>query len=320
MHCIHLINRDSFFCLAAEEYFLKNFNDDIFLLWQCSDTVVIGKHQNALGEIDYKFVTANKINLARRISGGGAVFHDPGNLNFTYIKTVPNSSEINFDIFTQPVINSLARLNLTVTTSGYNNLMLEGRKISGNAQHIYKNRVLHHGTLLFDSNLKNLGLALKAPEKVKYIGKAVKSIRSEVINIADHLNNNWTVNEFINFLIGEQLHDSNSSVYELTRDDYLHISTLADEKFRTWQWNFGYSPAYDFINIASLEGSVLNIKLHVERGLITRSEVTGNIFSDKEFRFLNNLLQGKRHIFEDIKTSLALIKGEVNDELVFSFF
>lgn len=320
MLCINLDNRDPYFCLAAEEYFLKNFSEDIFLLWQSSDTVVIGKHQNALGEIDYRFVTGNDIKLARRISGGGAVYHDSGNLNFTFIKTIQNSSEINFDIFTQPVIDTLAKLNLKVISSGYNNLMAEGRKISGNAQHIYKNRVLHHGTLLFNSDLKNLGLSLKAADKARYFSKGVKSIRSEVVNIADHLHNKWNINDFRNFLIKEQLQKRNSVIYELTQNDNLAVNNLADKKFRTWEWNYGYSPAYDFVNEVSVGGFELNIKLHVEKGIIIRSEVKGEYFSVQESAYLENHLQGKRHYFEAIKSVLQSIRGEVTDDLVFSFF
>lgn len=320
MLCIHIKNQDACFCLAAEEYFLKYFEDDIFILWQSSDTVVIGKHQNALAEVDYKFITTNNIALARRISGGGAVFHDPGNLNFTYIKTVPKNSEINFDMFTRVIIDSLSKLNLKITTSGFNNLLLKEKKISGNAQHIYKNRVLHHGTLLFNSDLKNMGLALRAHDKERYFGKAVRSIRSAVINISDHLNKNWTINEFIDFLIGERLKENNSDIYYLTSDDYRKVNSLADEKFRTWQWNFGYSPAYDFINNFSYDSHAIDIRLHVERGLITNSEITGDFFSYNEFKILNKLLQGKRHYFDDIKLSLEIIKREVADKLVFSFF
>jgi len=320
MLCINLDNRDPFFCLAAEEYLLKNFREDIFMLWQSSDTVVIGKHQNALGEIDYKFVKGNNIKLARRISGGGAVYHDSGNLNFTFIKTVQNSSEINFDIFIQPLIDSFAKLNLTVTISGHNNLMTGGRKISGNAQHIYKNRVLHHGTLLFNSDLKNLGLSLKAADKVRYFSKGVKSIRSEVVNIADHLHNKWTINDFRTFLIEEQLQKRNSVIYELIKNDHLAVNTLADEKFRTWEWNYGYSPAYDFINVLKPEGMELRINLHVEKGLIISSDVKGEFLSGQESAYLNNNLQGKRHYFEDIKSVLQSIRDEVTDDLVFSFF
>ena len=320
MLCINLDNNDPFFCLAAEEYLLKSFSEDIFMLWQSSDTVVIGKHQNALGEIDYKFVTGNKIKLARRISGGGAVYHDSGNLNFTFIKTVPNSSEINFDLFTQPLIDSLAKLNLTVTTSGYNNLITGGRKISGNAQHIYKKRVLHHGTLLYKSDLNNLGMALKLPGKTKYVSKGVKSIRSEVVNISDHLYNNWTINDFRTFIIEEQLQKRNSAIYELTQNDNLAVKTLADEKFRTWEWNYGYSPPYDFINVFSVKGLELSIRLHVEKGLIRHCEAEGDFFSKNESAFLNNSLQGKRHCFEDINLVLQSIRDEVTDDLVFSFF
>ncbi len=152
MLCIYLKNTNPYFCLAAEEYFLKNFDDDIFMLWQSDDTIVVGKHQNALGEINYRFVRKNNITVARRISGGGTVFHDSGNVNFSFIKNVKSSAEISFKQFTEPVVNTLAKLDIIATTSGRNDLLIEGKKISGNAEHIFKKRVLHHGTLLYNSD------------------------------------------------------------------------------------------------------------------------------------------------------------------------
>ena len=157
MICIHLKNTNPFYCLAAEEYLLKNFDDDIFMLWQSKDTVVLGKHQNALAEINYPFVRANNVTVARRISGGGTVFHDAGNVNFAFIKNVKSPAEISFKQFTQPVVEALALLGIEATSSGRNDLLIEGLKISGNAEHVFKNRVLHHGTLLFNSDLENLG-------------------------------------------------------------------------------------------------------------------------------------------------------------------
>ena len=166
MLCIDLRNTNPYFCLAAEEYLLKTFNEDIFMLWQSQDTVVVGKHQNALGEINYPFIRANNITVARRISGGGTAYHDGGNVNFTYIKNVKSPAEISFKQFTRPVVEALGKLGLNATTSGRNDLLIEGFKISGNAEHVFKNRVLHHGTLLFNSDLVNLGNAINVvPEK-----------------------------------------------------------------------------------------------------------------------------------------------------------
>jgi lipoate-protein ligase A len=186
MLCIQLKNNDPYFCLAAEEYLLKNFSEDIFMLWQSENTVVLGKHQNAMAEINYPFVHKNGITVARRISGGGTVFHDAGNVNFAYIRNVNSPAEISFKLFTRPVVEALAKLEVTATSSGRNDLLVDGKKISGNAEHVFKNRVLHHGTLLFNSNLETLGQSIKVIPG-KYHGKAVQSNRSVVTNILPFL-------------------------------------------------------------------------------------------------------------------------------------
>jgi lipoate---protein ligase len=224
MLCIQLKNNDPFFCLAAEEYLMKNFSEDIFMLWQSENTVVVGKHQNALAEINYPFVHKNGITVARRISGGGTVFHDNGNINFAYIKNFSNPSEISFKVFTEPVVHALARLEIKATTSGRNDLLVDGKKISGNAEHVFKNRVLHHGTLLFNSNLKTLGQSIKVIPG-KYHGKAVQSNRSVVTNILPFLKKNLSVNDFISFLLEVQLVKSANSVYDLNEKDNGHSKT-----------------------------------------------------------------------------------------------
>jgi len=319
MFCIHIENNNPFFCLAAEEYFLKNFSEDIFLIWQSTDTVVVGKHQNTLAEINYPFVIKYNIKVARRISGGGAVFHDSGNVNFTFIKNIKDPAEINFNIFTRPVIDSLSKLNLKVIPSGHNDLLINEKKISGNAEHIHKNRVLHHGTLLFNSNLKNLRKVLTSKND-KYQDKAVKSRPGIVSNIAPFLNNNWSVNDFTTFLINDQLKNPESSLYKLTKKDHIEIQELVKEKFMTWNWNYGYSPKYSFNNLTVIEGKRLIIKLKTEKGLINKITVSGNFFSDEESSLLINILKDKKHNYEDIRQSLEKIKHNASDELVFSFF
>ena len=307
MLCICLKNTDPYFCLAAEEYFLKNYGEKIFMLWQSDNTVVVGKHQNALAEINYRYTLNNNIKIARRISGGGTVFHDSGNVNFAYIKNVDNTSEINFNRFTGGIIHSLSKLQIDATSSGRSDLLIRGKKISGNAEHIYKNRVLHHGTLLFNSNLATLGAALNPDSRGHYQDKAVKSRKSEVTNIYPFLNNNWSVYDFIEFLSGENLKSPGSSRYLLTGKDQSEISALAANKFRTWEWNFGYSPKYIFINSIKLNGRELNIRLNVVKGVIKEASVTGNYFSDNDSNILSGELQYKRHIYEDIKNSLQKI-------------
>jgi len=319
MLCIRLKNTNPYFCLAAEEYFLKNFDDDIFMLWQSENTIVVGKHQNAQGEINYPFVRKNNITVARRISGGGTVFHDAGNVNFSFIKNVKSAAEISFKQFTEPVREALAKLGVEATASGRNDLLIDGKKISGNAEHIFKNRVLHHGTLLYNSDLENLGKAIKVIAG-KYTGKAVQSNRSEVANISTFIKSSLNISEFIQFLIDVQLSKSKNIKYELTEKDTKKIETLAKEKFETWDWNFGYSPKYLFKNNVEIDGKKLSIVLNVKKGNIEDCTISGDYFSKDIAEYLCLQLQHKRHFFEDIKEAIHKIQPGVSNEFIYSFF
>ena len=315
MLCIHIKNSNPYFCLAAEEYLLKKFSAEIFLIWQSHDTIVIGKHQCAMGEINYPFVRKNNITVARRISGGGTVFHDSGNVNFSFIKNVNSPSEISFKKFTEPIVESLAKLNVTAVNSGRNDLLVEGKKISGNAEHIYKNRVLHHGTLLFNSDLNNLGQAIKVIPG-KYETKAVQSKRSTVANISEFLDPKMTLDEFVTFLFEVQLKKPENNIYELNDNDIQNINSLVEEKFKTYEWNFGYSPKYTFRNEKEIEGKKLKVELKVEKGIILEAAISGNYFSDSEVNTIDKKLNGRKHNFDDIK---KVLKDE-KEELIYAFF
>ena len=319
MKCIHLKNNDPYFCLAAEEYLLKNFREDIFILWQSENTVVVGKHQNALAEINYPFVRENNIKVARRISGGGTVFHDAGNVNFAFIKNVSSPAEISFKIFTQPVVTALAKLGIEATTSGRNDLLIGDLKISGNAEHVYKNRVLHHGTLLFDTDLENLGQAIKLTPG-KYTDKAVQSNRSKVTNISNYLKKQMSVKDFIQFLIDVQLEDASNSIIELKESDIQNIQQLSTEKFDTWEWNFGYSPKYSFINSFTVDKQELEIKLEVVKGIIDSCNLSGSILTSEKLLQLEKELAGKQHRFEVIQSALEKFMVSVPHKLINAFF
>jgi lipoate-protein ligase A len=315
MICINLKNTNPYFCLAAEEYLLKNFDDDIFMLWQSEDTVVLGKHQNALAEINYPFVRSNNITVARRISGGGTVFHDSGNVNFTFIKNVQSSAEISFKQFTEPVRDALAQLGIEATTSGRNDLLIEGFKVSGNAEHVFKKRVLHHGTLLFNSDLENLGQAIKVVPG-KYESKAVQSNRSQVANISSFLKQEMEIKDFVDFLIEVQLKKPGNRKYELTDSDNITIQKLANEKFETWDWNFGYSPKYLFKNKVDIAGKRLSVQMSVKKGRVEECVISGDYFPAIEVIKISKGMIGQRHFFEDVKELL----GAESQELTYAFF
>lgn len=319
MICINLKNTNPFFCLATEEYLLKNFDDDIFMLWQSEDTVVLGKHQNAMAEINYPFIRENNITVARRISGGGTVFHDAGNVNFSFIKNVKSSAEISFSQFTEPVREALAELGIEATTSGRNDLMIKGFKISGNAEHVFKKRVLHHGTLLFNSDLQNLGQAIKVVSG-RYQSKAVQSNRSPVANISSFLKEEMKVEDFIDFLIDVQLKKQENKFYELTETDAEVIQKLATEKFETWDWNYGYSPKYSFKNEVNMDAKKLSVLLNVKKGRVEECQILGNYFSEDIASKLSTEFVGKRHSFEDFREILKVNGSNFSEKFVNCFF
>ncbi|MBV5348467.1 lipoate--protein ligase [bacterium] len=307
--CINQSSTDPYFNLAAEEYFLKNFQEDFFMLWRSRLSVVVGKHQNALAEINHEFVRLHQIPVARRLSGGGTVFHDPGNVNFTFIRNVANISEVNFKIFTIPVIEALRKLGVEAYTTGRNDLLIDGKKISGNAEHVHRNRVLHHGTLLFDSRLEALKGALKV-DLSKFEDKAVQSNRSEVTNISNYLPNPISVMEFTDFLFGEISQNyTEFQIYEPTVEDLEAIQKLSIEKYQTWDWIFGYSPRYRFTNTLNALNGAIFVNLLVEKGHIAEVSILGGIAAEIGQKLSEKLL-GCRHDLEEISGQLSPLKGK----------
>ena len=307
--CVNQSNSDPYFNLAAEEYFLKNFQEDFFMLWRSRPSVVVGKHQNALAEINHKFVREHQIPVARRLSGGGTVFHDPGNVNFTFIRNVGNISEVNFKVFTVPVVKALKKLGVEAYTTGRNDLLIDGKKISGNAEHVHKNRVLHHGTLLFDSRLEALKGALKV-DLSRFEDKAVQSNRSEVTNISDYLSNPISVQEFTDFLFGEISQSfPESHIYQTTSEDFQAIQKLRTEKYQTWDWIFGYSPRYRFTNSFITENGEISISFLVERGLLSEVSLSG-FLPDELGQNIAAAVNGCRHDFEAVKMALEGLEAK----------
>lgn len=308
--CIQQKGMDPYFNLAAEEYLLKNFTSNVFMLWQGESSIVVGKHQNALAEINHRFVSENKIKVARRLSGGGTVFHDPGNLNFTFIQNVDRVDQVNYKMFTQPIVNVLNQLELESYTTGRNDLLLGGKKISGNAEHIYKKRVLHHGTLLFKSELSKLKNALKV-DLSRFEDKAVQSNRSEVGNIADFMTKEMPIQEFSNYMFeGIRSSYQDSSVFEFSDSDLHAIQKLRDEKYATWNWIYGYSPKYKYSNEVEMNGGKISFSLQVVKGVINSIDFSGKISNEQAIPLTNALL-GTRHDYEDLEQKLRKVEAKL---------
>jgi len=274
-----LINRphtDPYFNIAAEEYILKAFDEDVFMLWQNEPSIIVGKHQNTLAEINYQFVKENNIPVIRRISGGGTVFHDLGNLNFSFIKNGEKGKLVDFKRFTDPIVNILNEMGVPAKFEGKNDLRVNGLKISGNAEHVFKNRVLHHGTLLFSSDLSYLNKAIKV-NAGRFEDRAVKSNRSMVANITDFMNPAVVIENFkeqIIEFVGRK--ESNPEFYSLTGKDILEIDNLVTEKYSKWSWNFGYSPKYSLQNSIKTEYGIIVFNTQVENGMIKKLNISGD--------------------------------------------
>ncbi|MEA5111564.1 Lipoate--protein ligase 1 [bioreactor metagenome] len=295
MLCIIRHETDPYFNLAAEEYVLKNFERDSFMLWRNEPAIIVGKHQNTLAEINQEYVKENMIKVVRRLSGGGAVFHDLGNLNFTFIASGENHQLVDFRKFTQPILEVLQKLEIEARFEGRNDLTIDGRKFSGNAEHVHKNRVLHHGTLLFSSQMADLSSALKV-DPDKFQDKAVKSVRSRVTNISEHLKMPLTVLEFRDLVLKHVMESTpGAELYSFTQDDIAAIARLRDEKYITWDWNFGYSPKYNFRKTVKTNGGKLEVTLEVVNGTIEKARFFGDYFNKLDPVDIEQALTGTLH-------------------------
>ncbi len=329
MLAIQNTSTEPYFNQATEDYLLKNVEEDIFMLWQNDNAIVIGKHQNTLAEINMETVNEKKIKVVRRLTGGGAVFHDLGNLNFTFIMNYDDAQpEIDFKKYTRPIIGVMAELGIEAAFSGRNDILIDGQKFSGNAEHIFhqKKRVLHHGTLLFNSQISDLSAALKV-NPLKFEDKAVKSVRSRVTNISSHLKEPISVEEFRDKVMAYIVSIySDVKPYELTQTDKKAIQQLADEKYSQWQWNYGYSPKYSFQKEIKTKAGIFEIYLEVDKGLIQVIKISGNLFTKQDREELESALIGKEHRSEVILKNLKNIPNSAyfntisEEELLGAFF
>ncbi|WP_425447062.1 lipoate--protein ligase [Dethiothermospora halolimnae] len=300
-------NNDPHFNLALEEFALKylDTDEDIIILWQNEPSVIIGRNQNTIEEINNKYIKENNINVVRRLSGGGAVYHDLGNLNFTFIAAGGKDNVSNFKKFTEPVIKVLKKLGINAEFSGRNDITIEGKKFSGNAQYYYKDKMLHHGTLLFNSDLTVVGDALKVKaDKIK--SKGVKSVRSRVTNIYPYLEEKISIEEFKDFLLNSILKEQNSLGKEhiLTEQELLKIKEMMAKRYLTWGWNYGESPDFDIEKSRRYSGGNLDIRLDVKRGVIEDCKIFGDFFGNKDISGLEDKLIGKKYEVEVIRELL----------------
>ena len=300
---------DPYFNLATEEYVLKEIKDDSFMLWRNAPSIIVGKHQNTLAEINLDYIRKNDIKVVRRLSGGGAVFHDLGNLNFTFTMQGEGNNLIDFRKYTEPILEVLVKLGIDARFEGRNDLTIEGKKFSGNAMHIWKNKVLSHGTLLFSSHMPDLSKALNA-DPLKFKDKAIKSVRSRVTNISEHLKTPMDVMEFSTLIENHIMEKYPEAIlYELSEEDHARIGKMVQSKYGTWEWNFGYSPQYNFRKVLRTHNSgTLEFNIDVADGIIRDIRIFGDYFNMCEPEEIENALRNVQHAEGKIRDVLTPYK------------
>lgn len=298
---------DPYYNLATEEYLFKNKTQDLLFIYRNNPCVVVGKHQNAIEEVNMSYVLKNSIAVVRRMSGGGTVYHDPGNINYSFHLSIEDSSKINYQILKQPVVDVLRQMGLEIEQNSRNDLLISGFKISGSASHVGKKRVINHGTLLFNTDLNHLSKALKK-EGVEYLSKGVKSVRSHVANISSFMKYQQDEKAFLDAFFSSIKIYLGAERFILSEEENEAIEGLIVDKYRTWEWNFGYSPDYCIRKeVCWGNSNHFKIEVQVSKGIIQK--VTKDNLSIDESNELPDfdLLIGEKHSYAQL---LRIFKAE----------
>lgn len=310
MIIIDSLSNNAYFNIASEEYLLKRYPlQELFLLYVNEPSIIVGRFQNTLAEIHLDYVKEHDIKVVRRLSGGGTVYHDLGNLNFSFHMPLGENDFSDFSKFTQPVVDLLNKLGVDAKLEGRNDLLVDGKKFSGNAKLTQNGKLIQHGTILINSEMSVLASALKV-NPLKFKDKAVKSNRARVTNLVDYLPAAITLDRFKELLI-QQIIDENeepTQIHQLTKEEISAIQKLADEKYSNWEWNFGNSPTYSFNKAIKVPAGFIELHLDVKKGVIQKAKVFGDFFASKPIEEFEIQLEGLKHQQQSIHNLLSSVQ------------
>jgi lipoate-protein ligase A len=305
---------------ALEKYAMDELNvaKEYFMFWRTRPTLMVGRYQNTLREINMPFAKERGIDIVRRVTGGGTIYTDENGWQFSFIVKEPGQRRIEFDTFTQPILDALHSIGVPAEKSGRNDLVIGGRKFSGNAQYLRSNVVLHHGSLLFNTDLETLVRALSVDDE-KIVSKGIASVRQRVTNIAEHLSAPMTSLEFRDVMLSFLLRDADT--YELTPQDIARVTEIKQAQFDTWEWNFGRDPAFNITKEARFAGGKLSVQSFVENGVITDIRFYGDFFAREDLERLQQRLIGCPYREDDLRAVLhaeaeGVIYGITPDEVL----
>ncbi|WP_353947565.1 lipoate--protein ligase [Sporolactobacillus sp. Y61] len=306
---IYINNRDVLdqtLNFALEEYALKylDINETYLMFYRMAPTVIVGRNQNTAEEINRDYIRANKVTVTRRLSGGGAVYNDPGNLSFSFIAKDDGDSFNNYRKFTEPVIRALHYMGVEARLEGRNDLTLDGKKISGNAQFVTQGRIFSHGTLLFDVNLDHVSKALH-PDAAKYESKGIKSVRSRVTNIREHLTKDMTIQQFRETLL-HYIFEGQEKIpeYQITDEDWTNIVDIANKRYRNWDWVYGKSPEFNVQKAKRFPGGRIDLRMNVKKSVVEKMTIYGDFFGAGDVTDIEKLLVGTKYDRKAIEEKL----------------
>ncbi|HGC9485361.1 TPA: lipoate--protein ligase [Streptococcus agalactiae] len=302
-------SNDPAYNVALEAYAFQKLTDidEIFILWINEPAIIIGRHQNTIQEINKEFIDKNGIHVVRRLSGGGAVYHDLNNLNYTIISNNTQEGAFDFQTFSKPVIDTLAKLGVKAEFTGRNDLEINGQKFAGNAQAYYKGRMMHHGCLLFDVDMSVLGQALKV-SKDKIESKGIKSVRARVTNIVDHLSDKITVQEFSDAILAQMKEEyPEMDEYVLSDAELSEIQAMCDNQFATWDWTYGKAPEYTIERGVRYPAGKITTYANVENSTIKSVKIFGDFFGVKPVDDIEKMLEGVRYDYKDVLAALKTV-------------
>lgn len=302
-------SNDPAYNIALEAYAFKELTDidEIFILWINEPAIIIGKHQNAIQEINKEYTDEHGIHVVRRLSGGGAVYHDLNNLNYTIISNKSEEGAFDFKTFSKPVIDTLSTLGVEANFTGRNDLEIDGKKICGNAQAYAKGRMMHHGCLLFDVDMTVLGQALKV-SKDKIESKGVKSVRARVTNINNELPEKMTVLDFKEAILNQMKKEyPDMDEYVLSEDELARIQEIRDSQFATWDWTFGATPEYTVERSVRYPAGKITSYIKTEKSVIESIKIYGDFFGIGDVSDIEQLLIGTRYEYLDVLEQLKTV-------------